>query len=493
MNRTPRLRAITAAPKLIAAALALCTICSTSAYTAERNLIVAPLSLSFGKVQVGTVSVPKAIKLSNRCGFTLSIQPIGQPHGPFAVLANSCGSKLDQCGECDISVAFKPIATSNPNGADQAGDLTIASSASNSPQVIKLTGTAFGTAVSPTSIPTPLPVNQSAMSSALFVANGGNYVTIYPLGASGDVAPTASIDGGATGLSGPSSIALDPRGNIYVLNSEGKPSPFGTITVYPPGSNGNVDPIATVAGPNTGLKSSKAIAVDSAGRIYAASLQSTFGCDANITVYHSLSNGNVNPVATICGDDTHLSNPYGVAVDSSKNMYVTSLGGGGHLSGAAILIFPPGSNGDSPPIRTITGPNTGLTTPIGIALDSHDNIYVTSNDERGIRGGVGTITVFAAGADGDVKPLYTIDGPTPRHVPHMIPIVRLGAIAVDPTGSIYVEAASSDPASEESILVYPPHASGNAKPIAIISGDETDIFAAEGIAIGPYLSAPRRK
>ena len=104
-------------------------------------------------MQVGTVSVPKAIKLSNRCGFTLSLQPIGQPRGQFAVQANSCGSKLDQCGECDISVAFKPIAASNPNGADQTGDLTIASSASNSPQVIKLTGIAFGTAPSPTTHP----------------------------------------------------------------------------------------------------------------------------------------------------------------------------------------------------------------------------------------------------------------------------------------------------------------------------------------------------
>ena len=135
---------------------------------------------------------------------------------------------------------------------------------------------------------------------------------------------------------------------------------------------------------------------------------------------------------------------------------MTSLGGGGHLNSAAILIFPPGSNGDSPPIRTITGPNTGLTSPSAIALDSHENIYVTNNDERGTNGGVGTITVFAAGADGDVKPLYTINGPAPRHVPHMIPIVRLGAIAVDPTGNIYVEAASSDPAKRGKHSRLPP-------------------------------------
>ena len=460
---------------LTAAALTLCAISSGQTYPAERNLIVAPLTLSFGKVQVGTTSVPQSIKLSNRCGFTLSLQPITQPRGPFSVLANSCGSKLGQCADCAISVAFKPVVASNPPGADETGDLTITSDASNSPQVVKLTGIAFGTAPSPTTTAAPPPINKSALSTALFVANGGNYVTIYPLGSSGNVAPIASIDGGATGLSSPMSVALDPRGNIYVLNDQGKPSPFATIT-----------------GPNTGLKSSKSVAVDSAGKIYTASLESSFGCDANISVFHALSNGNVNPVATICGDDTHVSNPFGVAVDSSRNIYTTSLGGGG-LNSAAILVFAPGSNGDSPPLRTITGPNTGLTSPVAIALDSHSNIYVTSNDERGTRGGVGTITIFAANADGDVKPLSTINGPTPRHVPHMIPIVRLGAIAVDPTGNIYVAAMSSDPASEESILVYPPHASGNAKPIATITGDDTAIFGAAGIAIGPYLAAPRRK
>ena len=470
--------------KLIAAAVALCAISSTQAYSADHNLIVAPLNLSFGKVQVGTTSVPMSIKLSNRCGFTLSLQPITQPRGPFTVLANSCGSKLGQCADCAISVAFKPVAASNPPGADQTGDLTITSDASNSPQVVKLTGIAFGTAPSPTpATAAPAPIDKSALSTALFVANSGNYVTVYPLGANGDVAPIASIDGGATGLSSPMSIALDPRGNIYVLNDQGNPSPFATITVYPAGSNGNVDPIATINGPNTGLKSSKSVAVDSAGKIYTASLESTFGCDANISVFHALSNGNVNPVATICGDDTHVSNPFGVAVDSSRNIYTIS---------AAILVFAPGSNGDSPPIRTISGPNTGLTSPDAIALDSHNNIYVTSNDERGTRGGVGTITIFAANADGDAKPLSTINGPTPRHVPHMIPIVRLGAIAVDPTGNIYVSAMSTGE-GEESILVYPAHASGNAKPIATISGDDTAIFGAAGIAIGPYLAAPRRK
>ena len=97
-----------------------------------------------------------------------------------------------------------------------------------------------------------------------------------------------------------------------------------------------------------------------------------------------------------------------------------------------------------------------------------------------------------AGADGDVKPLSTIIGPSPRYNPHSIPSFHLGAIAVDPTGNIYVATISAGE-SEESILVYPAHASGNAKPVATISGDDTCNFRRRGHPQSAHVSAPRRK
>src|ERR1700674_4411542 len=91
------------------------------------------------------------------------------------------------------------------------------------------------------------------LHDAIFVSNG-EYVTIYPIGSNGNVAPIGTIDGTATGLSGSAGIAVDAGGNIYVANAFGKPSgsaPSGFVTVYPLGSNGNVDPIATISGPDT--------------------------------------------------------------------------------------------------------------------------------------------------------------------------------------------------------------------------------------------------
>jgi hypothetical protein len=43
-------------------------------------------------------------------------------------------------------------------------------------------------------------------------------------------------------------VIFDSHGNIYVANSEGS-----SITEYAAGSNGDVAPIATIVGPNTGL------------------------------------------------------------------------------------------------------------------------------------------------------------------------------------------------------------------------------------------------
>jgi DNA-binding beta-propeller fold protein YncE len=52
---------------------------------------------------------------------------------------------------------------------------------------------------------------------------------------------------------------------------------------------------------------------------------------------------------------------------------------------------------------TIAGGNTGLNNPVGIVLDAAGNIYVGNSD-------VNSITVYAAGANGNATPTATIAG-----------------------------------------------------------------------------------
>ncbi len=89
------------------------------------------------------------------------------------------------------------------------------------------------------------------------------------------------------------------------------------MTVYPAGSNGDVPPIATIGGSNTGLYRSGGIAVDESGKIYIANGQMVLQGPSSVTVYAAGSNGNVGPIQTITGPDTQLNQPYstwGIAV-----------------------------------------------------------------------------------------------------------------------------------------------------------------------------------
>jgi DNA-binding beta-propeller fold protein YncE len=60
------------------------------------------------------------------------------------------------------------------------------------------------------------------------------------------VAPTSSISGVGTGLNGPSGVALDSTGKIYVANSGGT-----SITIYAASASGNATPAAPISGAAT--------------------------------------------------------------------------------------------------------------------------------------------------------------------------------------------------------------------------------------------------
>jgi len=120
-----------------------------------------------------------------------------------------------------------------------------------------------------------------------------NSVRIYHAGSKSNVAPVATIVGNQTQLDSPEAIALDSNGKIYVANAgygadlQGN---SGSITVYP-ASNGNLTPIAVIRGDKALVSRPVGLAVDKSGTIYLANSNA-------ITVYAPGANGNVAPIAT---------------------------------------------------------------------------------------------------------------------------------------------------------------------------------------------------
>jgi hypothetical protein len=80
-------------------------------------------------------------------------------------------------------------------------------------------------------------------------------------------------------------IAVDASGKMYVVDSQASSSGAGSIDVFAANPSGFLDvaPLATIAGPNTGLVGPGFLALDRSGRIYVTdpSLASIFVFPAN--------------------------------------------------------------------------------------------------------------------------------------------------------------------------------------------------------------------
>ena len=186
----------------------------------------------------------------------------------------------------------------------------------------------------------------------------------------------ATGDGGGNTLDTPLGVAVDGSGNVYVggggSHNVFRITPGGTITEI-------ID--ATGDGSNA-LTQPNGIAVDGSGNIYVAGASSD-------NVFRITPGGTITEIIDAAGDGSNtFDSPRSVALDGSGNVFVTGL-----LTHNVFKIATPGTcnTGGGTPC-TITeiidasgdGSNA-LTQPNGIAVDGSGNVYV---------GGGGSDNVF---------------------------------------------------------------------------------------------------
>jgi hypothetical protein len=274
---------------------------------------------------------------------------------------------------------------------------------------------------------------------------GTNWVVSTIAGQAGN---NGSIDGtGPNALfDGPSGEAVDNAGNVYVAdrvnNTIRKIRPVGTHWVVSTiaglaGTSGSAD------GTNSAARFNEPtfVGLDNAGNVYVADR-------GNNTIRKITPVGADWVVSTIAGlagtsgsaDGTNsaalFNEPLGVAVDSATNVYVTDYG-----NYVVRRITPVGANWVVSTIAGTagkyfyldgTGTNALFTAPVGIAVDSATNLYVANYDPSTIRliNSAGVVSTIA-GSGADSQGYANGTGSDARfYTPY--------GVAVDSAGNVYV-------------------------------------------------------
>ncbi len=206
-------------------------------------------------------------------------------------------------------------------------------------RVALLTCSATLLAACGSSNPTSPPVVSQTDNSGIYVTTASNSVLVFPLTATGNVAPARTIAGASTGLSLPIGLAMDSKGSLYVANRTGS-----KITVYPMGATGNVAPSRVLT--DTAMKSPQGLMIDRADNVFAVTCPNCGSAAGGATgMFHFANNANLSDYF-IRGANTGMTVPIGVGLDASSNVYIANAFGG------SVNVYAPGASGNTLPIRS---------------------------------------------------------------------------------------------------------------------------------------------
>jgi len=365
------------------------------------------------------------------------------PAGVVTTLAGSAGLS----GSADGTVAAALFNEPWGVAVDGAGNVFVADSGNNTIRKITPSGavtTLAGTAGSSGSAdgtgaaarfygPSGVAVDGSGN---VFVADSQNCTIrkIAPSGVVTTLAGTAGILGSADGTGAaarfgyPQGVAVDGSGNVFVADSGNstirKITPSGVVTTLAgtAGSSGSADGTGAAAS----FSHPRGVAVDGSGNVFVAD-------SLDNTIRKITPSGVVTTLAGMAGD------PESVAVDGSGNVFVAVAGNSTiqKITPSGVVTTLAGTAGSSGSADG-TGAAALFNEPWGVAVDGSGNVFVADSGNNAIRkistsGVVTTIVGVAAPASAGNFP-----GPLPASI--LFP----DGVAFDPsTGKLYITLADA--------------------------------------------------
>jgi sugar lactone lactonase YvrE len=296
--------------------------------------------------------------------------------GPMALAlsAGLAGCAGGQSGNALPPQAVAPMHQSSPDGSAQPDHtMTIFTANRDNPAVLGFRAAASGDARpivriagSNTTLSSPDSIALDASGNVYVANDGANQVAVFAKGATGNVKPARIIGGSKSQLGPTEGLLVDAYGKLWASDYSNN-----AITVYPKGASGNVKPKAVISGSNTQLSTPTGMAWGTYGSGYA--LYVANAGSGSVVGFNPSAHGNVAPIVSIAGSNTGLSRPFALTFDSTGRLLVAD-------ESAGVLIFAPGANGNVAPVATISP----FMYADGIATDAQDNIYVADFSAKAI-------------------------------------------------------------------------------------------------------------
>src|SRR6266446_1689823 len=244
--------------------------------------------------------------------------------------------------------------------------------------------------------------------------------TVFKTTSTGTTTVLHSFSGTPDGSTPYGALAIDASGNLYGTTIIGGTSNNGTV--FKTTSTGTTTLLHNFAGNPDGSRPYGGLVRDSSGNLYSTTSQ---GGSSNLgTVFKTTSAGTTTVLHSFVGTPDG-SGPYGgLVVDSSGNLYGTTVIGGTSNNGT---VFKTTSTGTTTLLHNFAGNPDGSRPYGGLVRDSSGNLYSTTS-----QGGSSNLgTVFKTTSTGTTTVLHNFAGNPDGSSPYYDGLVR------DSSGNLY--------------------------------------------------------